>query len=110
AGDPDSVDMQCRRLLDLDVQPAVVDAALATDVTLARLVARRPGLRAPGSVDGFETAVRTVVGQQISLAGARTVLGRIVAEHGRPVFGSWRRFPTAERLASLDPATLPMPR
>ncbi len=46
------------------------------------LVAARPGLRSPGAVDGFELALRAIVGQQISVAGARTLLGRIAAEHG----------------------------
>jgi AraC family transcriptional regulator, regulatory protein of adaptative response / DNA-3-methyladenine glycosylase II len=111
AADVAGVVTRVRGLLDLDADPHEVDAALASSTALAPLVSRRPGLRAPGSVDGFETAVRTVVGQQISLAGARTVLGRIVAEHGRPVFdGTWRSFPTADRLAAVDPTTLPMPR
>ena len=47
------------------------------------LARRTPGLRVPGQVDGDETAVRTVIGQQVSVAGARTVTGRIVAAHGR---------------------------
>lgn len=111
AADVPGVVARVRGLLDLDADPHEVDAVLAASADLAPLVARRPGLRAPGSVDGFETAVRTVVGQQISLAGARTVLGRIVAEHGRPVLdGAWQSFPTADRLAALDPTTLPMPR
>ncbi|HEV7206111.1 MAG TPA: AlkA N-terminal domain-containing protein [Jatrophihabitans sp.] len=101
-----------RRLLDLDADPTAVDDVLGADPVLAPLVGKRPGLRAPGTVDGFETAVRTVVGQQISLGGARTVLGRIVAEHGAGAFPDepWRLFPTAQVLAGLDPATLPMPR
>ena len=101
-----------RRLLDLDADPVAADAVLASDPRLAPLVAKRPGLRSPGTVDGFETAVATVVGQQVSLAGARTVLGRIVAEHGEPAFEdeSWRLFPSAEVLAGADPAALPMPR
>ena len=122
AGDPrdaGGITARLRALLDLDSRPAEVDEALAADPVLAPLIALRPGLCAPGSVEGFETAVRVVVGQQISLAGARTVLGRIVAEHGDPAFAddlsvgdgpTWRCFPTAERLAALDPATLPMPR
>ena len=67
---------------------------------------------APGAVDGFETAVRTLVGQQISVRGARSVLGRIVAEHGEPAFDgeSWRLFPAPETLAALAPEALPMPR
>jgi len=105
-----------RRLLDLDADPVAADAVLAADARLAPLVAKRPGLRSPGTVDGFETAIGTVVGQQVSLAGARTVLGRIVAEHGEVAFdgdtdaAAWRLFPSPEALAAADPATLPMPR
>jgi AraC family transcriptional regulator of adaptative response / DNA-3-methyladenine glycosylase II len=101
-----------RRLLDLDADPVAVDTVLGTDPGLAPLVLKRPGLRSPGAVDGFETAIRTIVGQQISVSGARTVLGRIVAEHGEVAFEGepWLHFPSADRLASIDPATLPMPR
>lgn len=106
-----------RRLLDLDVDPAAVDTALGADPLLAPLVAASPGMRVPGSVDPYETAVRTVVGQQVSVAGARTVLGRLVAEHGPPVdlplareHGLDRAFPPPTALAGLDPESLPMPR
>jgi len=102
-----------RRLLDLDADPLAVDEVLAGQPVLAALVARRPGLRSPGAGDGFEMAVRAVVGQQVSVAGARTVLGRLVAEHGPVAFDStpeWRLFPEPEVIAGLDPADLPMPR
>jgi AraC family transcriptional regulator of adaptative response / DNA-3-methyladenine glycosylase II len=101
-----------RRLLDLDADPVATDAALGADAGLAPLVLKRPGLRSPGAVDGLETAVRTIVGQQISVGGARTVLGRIVADHGEIAFDGepWLLFPSATRLAELDPTTLPMPR
>lgn len=101
-----------RRLLDLDADPSAIDARLGADAVLGSLVARRPGLRAPGAVDGFEMAIRAVVGQQISVSGARTLLGRIAAEHGSPAFEGpvCRLFPDAGRLAAADPATLPMPR
>jgi AraC family transcriptional regulator of adaptative response / DNA-3-methyladenine glycosylase II len=100
-----------RRLLDLDADPVAVDAVLGADPALAPLVLKRPGLRAPGTVDGFETAVRTIVGQQISVAGARTVLRRVLATYGRPAFEGqpWLLFPTADELAGADPAGLPMP-
>jgi len=71
-----------RRLLDLDNDPEAVDADLESDSRLRSLVHRNPGLRAPGSVDPFETLVRAVVGQQVSVSGARTVAGRIVAAVG----------------------------
>ncbi len=103
-----------RRLLDLDADPVAVEAALADDPVLAPPVAVAPGGRVPGSVDPFETAVRAVVGQQISVAGARTVAGRIVEALGAPltVAGSplTHVFPTPAALAAGDPAHLPMPR
>jgi AraC family transcriptional regulator of adaptative response / DNA-3-methyladenine glycosylase II len=97
---------RCRRLLDLDADPAAVDAALGADETLAPHVARHPGLRVPGAVDGFELAVRAVLGQQVSVAGARTLAGRLAAAYGEPLAtrdGSLRvAFPTAEALADAD--------
>lgn len=68
---------RCRRLLDLDADPEAVDATLAADPALAAVVAKEPGVRVPRTVDGFEVAVRAIVGQQISVAGARTVLARL---------------------------------
>jgi len=70
---------RCRRLLDLDADPVAVDATLAADPALAPAVAKEPGVRVPGAVDGFEMAVRAVVGQQISVAGAGKILARLVA-------------------------------
>jgi AraC family transcriptional regulator of adaptative response / DNA-3-methyladenine glycosylase II len=101
-----------RRLLDLDADPDCIDAALGSDPALSRLVRERPGMRSPGNVDGAETAVRTVVGQQVSLAGARTVLARIVAAHGQRVYTDEPGvlFPPAPTLGDVDPLTLPMPR
>ena len=102
-----------RRLFDLDADPVAIDAALAEDPVLAGAVANAPGRRMPGSVDPFETAVRAVVGQQISVAGARTVAGRIVAAVGEPLRISTAAlthvFPTPASLATIDPALLPMP-
>ena len=81
----------------------------------ATSVRATPGLRVPGQVDGDETAVRTVIGQQVSVTGARTVAGRIVAGARRPgrlagVPGLTHLFPDAATLAGVDPETLPMPR
>jgi AraC family transcriptional regulator of adaptative response / DNA-3-methyladenine glycosylase II len=77
---------RCRRLLDLDADPVAVDALLAADPALAPSVAKEAGVRVPGAVDGFEMAVRAIVGQQISVAGARTILARLVtgARHQPP--------------------------
>ena len=101
-----------RRLLDLDADPVAVDAVLGEDPALAPLVTKRSGLRSPGTVDGFETAVRTIVGQQVSVKGARTVLRRILERYGRPAFEGepWLLFPTADELAAADPAELPLPK
>lgn len=72
-----------RRLLDLDADPVAVDERLGAVPLLAASVTRTPGRRAPASVDPFETAVRAVIGQQISVAGARTVGATLVAGAGR---------------------------
>jgi AraC family transcriptional regulator of adaptative response / DNA-3-methyladenine glycosylase II len=76
-----------RRLLDLDADPVAVDGALAEEPGLSLLAAAVPGRRAPASVDPYETAVRAVVGQQVSVAGARTVAARIVEAVGEPLGG-----------------------
>jgi AraC family transcriptional regulator of adaptative response / DNA-3-methyladenine glycosylase II len=103
-----------RRLLDLDADPIAVDAVLGDDRVLEPLVAKTPGRRAPGAVDPFEIAVRGVVGQQVSVAGARTVTARIVEAAGDVLTVAHDRlthvFPSPTRLAALDPTTLPMPR
>ncbi|MFC5179171.1 AlkA N-terminal domain-containing protein [Nocardioides taihuensis] len=105
---------RARRLLDADCDPVAVDAHFAGDPVVGPLVRRHPGLRVPGQVDGDEVAVRTVLGQQVSVAGARTVAGRLVAAHGRPVGsavpGLTHLFPDAATLADVDPEALPMPR
>jgi AraC family transcriptional regulator, regulatory protein of adaptative response / DNA-3-methyladenine glycosylase II len=100
-----------RRLLDLDADPQAVDEVLAGQPVLAALVRQRPGLRSPGAVDGFEMAVRAVFGQQISVAGARTLLGRLTSRYGQDAFesGPERLFPSPAAIATSDPAELPMP-
>lgn len=103
-----------RRLLDADCDPLAVHDLLDVDPLLGPLARARPGLRVPGQVDAEETAIRTVIGQQISVTGARTVTGRIVAEHGRAVAtgqpGLTHLFPDAATLGAVDPTTMPMPR
>jgi AraC family transcriptional regulator, regulatory protein of adaptative response / DNA-3-methyladenine glycosylase II len=81
---------RCRRLLDLDADPEAVDAALGEDPALRRLVRSVPGRRVPGAVDGFELAVRAVVGQQVSVSGARAVAARLVATAGQPLVATAR--------------------
>ncbi|MGI5145554.1 DNA-3-methyladenine glycosylase 2 family protein [Plantactinospora sp. CA-294935] len=70
---------RCRRLFDLDADPEAVDGVLGADPVFAEAVAKEPGIRVPRAVDGFEMAVRAIVGQQVSVAGARTVLARLAA-------------------------------
>ncbi|HYI62034.1 MAG TPA: AlkA N-terminal domain-containing protein [Acidimicrobiales bacterium] len=114
ARDADEAEARVRRLLDLDADPAAVDAHLGRDPLLAPLVAARPGLRVPGAVDGFEVAVRAVVGQQVSVAGAITTIGRLTAERGTPLATPdgelTHLFPSAAQVAAADPDLLPMPR
>jgi len=104
---------RCRRLLDLDADPEAVDATLGGAPSLAASVGAHAGRRVPGAVDGWELAARAVVGQQVSVAGARAVLGRIVAAHGAmladPVGLVTLEFPDAATVAALDPAALPLP-
>jgi AraC family transcriptional regulator of adaptative response / DNA-3-methyladenine glycosylase II len=92
-----------RRWLDLDAEPATIAAALSADPVLAPLVADRPGLRVPTTVDAWETVVRAIVGQQVSVAGARTLLGRLVRDLGSTEVGGLRAFPTAHELAAAGP-------
>ena len=73
---------RCRQLFDLDADPQAIAAALAADEVLAPLVAARPGLRVPGAYDGFELAVRAVLGQQVSVPAASTLAGRLAMRHG----------------------------
>lgn len=73
---------RCRRLLDLDADPEAVDTALASDAALRPLVVAVPGRRVPGTVDGFELAVRAIAGQQLSLQGARAAVARLVSSAG----------------------------
>jgi AraC family transcriptional regulator of adaptative response / DNA-3-methyladenine glycosylase II len=87
-----------RRMFDLDADSVAIDAHLARDPDLAPHVASEPGIRIPGSASGEEALFRTLVGQQISVAAARTVLGRLVDHFGD--------FPTAEQLAEAGPAVL----
>lgn len=99
-----------RRVFDLDAQPAAIDAALMEDERLRELVRRRPGLRVPGGADGFELALRAILGQQVSVAAARTLAGRVAASFGEeivtPVEGLTRLTPRAERVVQAGVAAL----
>jgi AraC family transcriptional regulator, regulatory protein of adaptative response / DNA-3-methyladenine glycosylase II len=76
---------RCRQLFDLDADPAAIGSALVSDPFLAPLVRARPGLRIPGAYDGFELAVRAVLGQQVSVPAARTFAARLAARYGTPL-------------------------
>jgi AraC family transcriptional regulator, regulatory protein of adaptative response / DNA-3-methyladenine glycosylase II len=91
-----------RRLFDLDADIAAVDAHLARDRRLAAYVRARPGVRVPGAWDGFELAVRALLGQQITVTGARTMAGRMVTAHGQELAA--REGPHDERPARLFPS------
>ncbi|MEX2196235.1 MAG: AlkA N-terminal domain-containing protein [Thermoleophilaceae bacterium] len=104
---------RCRRLLDLDADPAAIDGSLGEDEVLGSLVRGAPGRRVPGAADGGELALRAVLGQQVSLAGAVTLAARLVAAHGerlrRPRGGVTHLFPSPAALAAADPEKLAMP-
>jgi AraC family transcriptional regulator, regulatory protein of adaptative response / DNA-3-methyladenine glycosylase II len=76
---------RCRSLLDLDADPVAVADVLGAEPILGALVRRSPGRRLPGSVDGAELAFRAVLGQQVSVAGASTLAGRLVVRCGEPL-------------------------
>ena len=95
-----------RRVFDLDADPTSVDNVLGADPLLARSVSQRPGLRVPGAVDGFELVVRAVLGQQVSVAAARTFAGRLTQRCGTaletPRGSLTHSFPTAEQIAEAE--------
>lgn len=105
---------RCRRLLDLDADPEAVVEALTRDPGLGPVVIKAPGQRIPRTVDEAELAVRVVLSQQVSMKAARTHASRLVATYGEPIIdpgGSLTHiFPSAERLADIDPARLAFPR
>ena len=92
-----------RRLFDLDARPDVIANVLKRDRTLAPLVTARPGLRMPGAIDGFEAAVRAMLGQQVSVAAATTLAGRFTVAFGAKHDGGdglTHRFPTAAEVVA----------
>lgn len=93
-----------RGAFDLDAEMTAVDAHLATDKELAKDVKREPGVRVPGALDGFELAIRAVLGQQVTVAGARTLTNRLVEKFGATLEkgpeGLERAFPEPAALAN----------
>jgi len=105
---------RCRRLLDLDADPAAVSGFFGDDPVIGPLARACPGRRSPGHVDGDELAIRAVLGQQVSVAAARKLGARLTALHGKPLSASHGSlthfFPDAATIAGVHPETLPMPR
>jgi AraC family transcriptional regulator, regulatory protein of adaptative response / DNA-3-methyladenine glycosylase II len=103
-----------RRVFDLAADPLAIAAHLAEDPWLAPLVAARPGLRVPGAWDGFELALRAVLGQQITVTGAARLAGRLVAAYGKalptPDGALTHTFPPPEVIAAADLSSLGMPK
>lgn len=97
---------RCRQIFDLDADPQAICDVLEADSLLAPLLATRPGLRVPGAFNGFELAVRAILGQQVSVAGARTLAGRIVRVAGEPLANPLgaltHTFPTPAALAEAN--------
>ncbi len=104
---------QCRRLLDLDADPLSVVEVLSQDRRLSRIVKKRPGLRAPGAVDGTELAIQAILGQQVSLAAARTLASRLVTANGDVIKIAdptlTHLFPRADAIAEADLSKLGVP-
>lgn len=106
-----------RRMFDLAADPEIIRRQLSADPLMAKLTAARPGLRVPGAWDGFELAMRAVLGQQITVAAAIKLAGKLVAQYGealREPSAGWpgltHVFPQAARVADADLATLGMPK
>jgi AraC family transcriptional regulator of adaptative response / DNA-3-methyladenine glycosylase II len=106
-----------RRLFDTGADIETIDEHLSRDPRLAKLVAQRPGLRAPGGWDGFELAVRAILGQQASVAAARRLAGQLVARYGKPLAAGYvshpglsHVFPSAEILATAKAIRVDMPK
>ena len=110
-----SIAGRIRRLFDLDAVPDEVGGRLSGDALLAPLVESRPGLRVPGCWDGFELAVRAILGQQVTVKGATTLAGRLVEKYGDRFEGFEEKglrafFPTARRLARANLSSIGLPK
>ena len=108
-----------RRMFDLDADPRAIAAALSLDARLRPLLRKRPGLRLPSGWDGFEIAVRAIIGQQVSVAAARTLTARLAQRYGSALdadatarfpAGLSHLFPTPEALADADASEIGLTR
>ncbi|MEX2333998.1 MAG: AlkA N-terminal domain-containing protein [Pseudohongiella sp.] len=98
--------MRLRRLFDLDASPLIIDSQLSANARLKPMIERTPGLRVPGALDGFELALRAIVGQQVSVKSATTVFGRFVETFGQVIETPFpmldRLAPTADAVAAAE--------
>jgi AraC family transcriptional regulator of adaptative response / DNA-3-methyladenine glycosylase II len=104
---------RARRMFDLAAEPQEITRHFRRDPLLARSIAARPGLRVPGAWEGFELAIRAILGQQVTVRGATTLAGRLVREFGTPGTGNHgvtHIFPSAAILADADVARIGLPR
>ncbi|MGZ6038938.1 MAG: AlkA N-terminal domain-containing protein [Phenylobacterium sp.] len=106
-----------RRVFDLTADPGLIGAHLSQDPALAPLIAAKPGLRAPGAGDGFELAVRALLGPQITVVAARGLAAKLVDAYGARIddpfaasLGLTRAFPAPEQIVGQNIAALGMPR
>jgi AraC family transcriptional regulator of adaptative response / DNA-3-methyladenine glycosylase II len=109
-----SIVRRSRNLFDLDADPGAIAAHLSLDPKLRTMVRRFPGLRVPGSFDGFELAVRAILGQQVSVKAATTLAGRLATRFGEPLAepggGLTHFFPTPQALADAAVESIGLPR
>jgi len=102
-----------RRLFDLTADPGEISAHLSRDFLLAKRISKTSGLRIPGSWDGFELAVRAILGQQVSVAGATTLAGRLVERFGTQIYAAGpltHLFPKPDQLATANLEQIGLPR
>ncbi|MGG2396141.1 DNA-3-methyladenine glycosylase family protein [Pseudomonas sp. SH1-B] len=113
-GHLDQLEQRVRRMFDLDSEPEIIARHLSGDALLAPLLLGNPGLRLPVAFDPFEQAVRAIVGQQVTVKAAVTIVGRLVMRAGMPIetpqeLGISRLFPTPQALAEADLNGIGMP-
>lgn len=104
-----TIGTRVRRLFDAGADPVTISAHLGADPMLRPLVERFPGTRVPGAWDGFETSVRAILGQQVSVKGATTLASRLVAKYGTPLDDGRYLFPDPGRLARARLETIGLP-
>jgi 3-methyladenine DNA glycosylase/8-oxoguanine DNA glycosylase len=105
-----AIDERMRQLFKTDLSTAPIETSLGRDPWLARFVRQQPGLRVPGGWSAFEVATRAILGQQISVSAATTLMGRLVRSAGTRVSETAWLFPTPEQVLESDLSSLGVPR